>query len=146
MLLRLICERLGEMTGRGKRDPVANKHDESYPDQPVLDQKQRRCKSVEGTGYSSASHLIDDTNSPRKMTNPGKGSTQRVSERFACLLYDSMNLARITDSMCDSASVSRWLRHRFHAWNAPRRALCLRSRSAAVCRSVAVRYCDNDKL
>lgn len=47
----------------------------------------------------------------------------------------------MTDSMCDSASVSRWFRHRFHAWKLPSRALCLRNRSAAVWSSVAVRYC-----
>lgn len=56
----------------------------------------------------------------------------------------SMNLARITDSIWDSAKVRRWFRQRFHAPKLPNRLECFLSRKAAVCNNLAVRYCRED--
>mgnify|MGYP007130472596 CR=1 FL=1 len=59
------------------------------------------------------------------------------------LLTASINFSSITVSMWDSANISRWLRHWFHASKLPCCFECFLSRRATVCNNFAVRYCTN---
>lgn len=62
------------------------------------------------------------------------------ASRSSHLFAPSRMLVSITASTCARASSSRWFKHLFQAWKAPSLRVCLRSRIATVCSSLAVRY------
>ena len=61
-------------------------------------------------------------------------------------LHPSRMLVNITLSTWARARASRWFKHLFQAWKAPRRGVCLRRRWATVRSSRAVRYLQGGTL
>ena len=89
----------------------------------------------------------------RTATNQTKSNTQKsrrekIKEYMRLrlrgyLFTASINFARMTDSIWDSASVKRWFKHRFQAPKPPRVLECLFSLTATLWSNRDVRYCNN---
>lgn len=67
-------------------------------------------------------------------------SLEAKKRKYLCT--DSINFARMTDSIWDSARIRRWFKHLFQAPKLPRVLECLRSRTATLWSNLDVRYCS----
>lgn len=109
----------------------------------IRSKAQRSQTSFRTSRVLLSGQLLEDKNKLCKKIHEKSDSRQQILTLH--LWTASINLARMTDSMCDSASMSKWFKHLFHAPKPPSVLVCLRRRTPALWSKRDVRYCSKKK-